>query len=343
MSLPLILAASAALENVPANAAALGINRAYATPPEVILDYPVAVRYAESTPVLEASDLLGRYNIYNFKIEVHVARGVLQESYLTAEQLIRPYQNLYAANLSIGGTCDVSGFREPACSGPVYVRYGAGTTESLAVIFYMWAKEILDDITVDLATTFADYMMGRLLKTDQTTRYAGYDDDGHYERGLVKNYTVLTLGQYAGTTAIVLAGNTENHSNACVQDNITGLMWSRTVSGAAVGPANNGLLPWTTAAGHGVFPYIAAANAAGLAGYADWRVPNEEELQSIKNMEQPNGLPNAVAFPVWPLGSVWTSTTRPSLITHAMNVQFTEGRLFRDLKTATYLCALVRG
>lgn len=148
MSLPAILTASAALEN--ANKVALGINHAFDEPPEVLLDFPVAVRFAESTPQMEASDLLGRYNLFHFKIEVHLARGELLESYANALALIRAYQNLYAANLSIGSTCDVSGFREPACSGPVWLRYGPGKVESIGVVFYMWAKEILDDITVAL-------------------------------------------------------------------------------------------------------------------------------------------------------------------------------------------------
>ncbi len=148
MSLPTILTASAALEN--ANLVALGINHAFDTPPETLTDLPVSVRFAEGTARMEASDLMGRYNIWHFKIEVHLARGVLPESYATALNVIEAYQNLYAANLSISGTCDVCGFREPACDGPVLLRYGTETVETIGVVFYMWAKEILDDITVAL-------------------------------------------------------------------------------------------------------------------------------------------------------------------------------------------------
>lgn len=42
---------------------------------------------------------------------------------------------------------------------------------------------------------------GRLLKTRQLTCYA-VGDDGDYEAGLPASYTVLTTGQFAGTTAI---------------------------------------------------------------------------------------------------------------------------------------------
>ena len=153
MSLPAILTASAALEN--ANKVALGINYAFDTPPEALVDLPVALRFAMPGGQLHGSRLLGRYNIYNFKIEVHLARGVLMESYATALAVIQAYQDLYTANLSISGTCNVSGFGDPELvatpyEGPVRLRYGTETQESIGVVFYMWAKEIVQDITVNL-------------------------------------------------------------------------------------------------------------------------------------------------------------------------------------------------
>ena len=148
MSLPAILTASAALEN--ANLAALGINHAFDTPPEVLTDFPVSVRFAERAEQLHGSRSMGRYNLYHFKIEVHWPRGILHEGVQQCFGTIEAYQNLYTANLSISGTCDVSGFREPACEGPVRLKYGSNTPETIGIIFYMWAKEILDDITVDM-------------------------------------------------------------------------------------------------------------------------------------------------------------------------------------------------
>jgi len=151
MTLPAILTASAALEN--ANLAALGIKHAYDEPPEAldVHNLPVAVRYSEGAPQMSASRFLGRYNIWHFKIEVHFPRGVLQESYAMALACIEPYQTLYAANLSISGSCDVSGFREPACSEPMYLRFKEGHPVTVGIIFYLWAKEMLDDITVSLS------------------------------------------------------------------------------------------------------------------------------------------------------------------------------------------------
>ena len=148
MSLPIILTASAALEND--NKTALGIEYAYDAPPETLTTLPVSVRFGEQAWQLHGSRFLGRYNLWHFKIEVHLARGELMDSMPNALAVIEAYQTLYTANLSISSTCDVSGFREPACEGPVRLRYGPEIPVTIGVIFYMWAKEILDDITVDL-------------------------------------------------------------------------------------------------------------------------------------------------------------------------------------------------
>src|SRR3990167_10979170 len=95
--------------------------------------------------------------------------------------------------------------------------------------------------------TYSKNKRGLLLKTGQTTSYGSGDgvDDGGLEKGLSKSYSVLTAGQYAGTTDITINSKTDEHSNNCVVDLNTRLMWSRYVS-ASVGPASDGLLPWTT-------------------------------------------------------------------------------------------------
>lgn len=187
-------------------------------------------------------------------------------------------------------------------------------------------------------------LRGRMLVTGQTTQYGGYDDDGFYEMGITKRYVVYTLGAYAGVTVITLNAKNENHSNNCVLDVNTGLMWSRTVSGPNVGPANNGLLPWTTnGAGEGIFTYVAAANAAALAGYADWRVSNVFESWSLPNAEVPSGTPDAVAFPGWPTTRIWLSTTAANVIGNAECLECSHPRILPAVKVNTYYCALVRG
>lgn len=87
-----------------------------------------------------------------------------------------------------------------------------------------------------------------LLKTGQETSYhAG--DDGDLELGLDHDYEILTTGQYAGTTNIVINGKTHALSNNCIKDHnvlINGkkLMWARYVPNNDIGPAADGKLFW---------------------------------------------------------------------------------------------------
>ena len=187
-------------------------------------------------------------------------------------------------------------------------------------------------------------VLGGLLKSGQTTQYGGYEDDGYFEKGLSKQYTVLTAGQYALTTGITLNAKTDAHSNNCVYDQRTKLTWSR-YHVATVGPASDGQLPWTTNAnGEGIFSFVAAANVAKLAGYSDWRIPNERELPSLLNMEATAAVPDEVAFPGWVYSNdTWSSTTSPSVITAAITQRFFTGLKIAQTKTLTFYVALVRG
>lgn len=186
-----------------------------------------------------------------------------------------------------------------------------------------------------------------LLKTGQTTSYGSGTgvDDGALKKGVARSYTVLTSGQYAGTTNIVVNGKTCVKSNACVQDNNTGLMWTQSPS-ASVGPASDGKLPWTTtgagATAEGIFPYAAAANAAQLAGYSDWRIPNVFEQMSLEDYEAPTSYPDGTAFPS-PAATAWTSTTQTNVTTNAFMQNLANGQTSPSAKTGTNQVYLVRG
>jgi len=182
----------------------------------------------------------------------------------------------------------------------------------------------------------------KLLKTGQTTQYGGYPDDGFYQMGAAKEYTIHTLLQYAGTTNIVLNAKTDVHSNNCVYDKRTKLMWSRYVANT-VGPGNDGKLPWTTNVnGEGIYTFVAAANVAKLAGYSNWRIPNNIELSSLKNSEEPTSIPDATAFPGWAADYYWSSNTLRAASTNGIEVGFLYGTIGYDVKTQKYFTLLVR-
>jgi len=101
-------------------------------------------------------------------------------------------------------------------------------------------------------------------------------------------------------------------------------------------------MPWTGQL-YDIFQYCAAANTASLGGYADWRVPNDIELANLRNMEAHNVLPDSTAFPSWPSSYVWSATTRPTLTSYAMIVNFLNGYVHYNVKSTAYLAALVRG
>lgn len=146
----------------------------------------------------------------------------------------------------------------------------------------------------------------------------------------------------AGATVTIAVR--EAHSNNCVQDLATGLMWSRYTSAtyATMGAASDGKMVWTGEL-YDIFAYCAAANAASLGGHADWRVPNVYELFFLMNLEATDAKPDAVAFPGWPAGDVFTSTTRPNDVTKALIVSSVTGLCESGLKTSARLCTLVRG
>lgn len=256
-----------------------------------------------------------------------------------------------------------------------------------------------------------------LLKTGQTTQYSSELDDGYYQKGIAKSYTVLSAGAFGGTTNVDLthysgtdisftaatktitaagkmgvfkaaggetivisgageAGNNgvfttvsadantvvvvealteeaagatvvmkkrEAKSNNCVLDNNTGLMWARYVSGA-MGTAGDGLMPWT-GVDYDIFAYCAAVNAASVGGYSDWRVANLNELLSIIQhlTAAPTLVPDPTAFPSWPTGITFTSTTQWDAGAKAWSINPGALSVLGTARATACYCALCRG
>ncbi len=192
-----------------------------------------------------------------------------------------------------------------------------------------------------------------LLATGQTTDYtpAGRTskDDGGEERGISRQYEVLTTGQFSGTTTITVNSIADAHSNEVVVDKRTGLMWQRTESPASYGTGAEYLLWDATGEATGldeedIFFYVDQATAQSLSGFTDWRVPTLKEFISILNYEAANAKPDSAAWPSISGTAFWTSTTVPSTTTSAQAPSTTTGNVAPQVKTTIHNpVILVRG
>lgn len=152
-------------------------------------------------------------------------------------------------------------------------------------------------------------MASLLLKTGQTTVHET-GDDGDLQKGIAKDYTVLTTDQYSGTTDITINAKTVTLLNECVQDNNTGLMWARSPPQSDIGHVNSGTLYWKDDVnGEDIFAFAAQANAQNLGGHNDWRIPNIFELLSLVDFGASYPCIDTDAFPSFPTVVFWSSTS----------------------------------
>ena len=83
-----------------------------------------------------------------------------------------------------------------------------------------------------------------------------------------------------------------------VLDDVTHLMWQKTIDGANTSPPPR--YSWPKALGYCGF--------LRLAGYDDWRLPSAVELQSIVDYGRSKPSIDSTVFPNTPAGTFWTST-----------------------------------
>ena len=157
------------------------------------------------------------------------------------------------------------------------------------------------------STTFA--AVADLPQTGQTTCYdsagavvdcatAGIGQDGALQKGIPWPSPRFTI---TGT------------SDACVLDNLTGLMWMRTMPGSTY--------TWQDA-----LNYANGRNGANLCGFnSGWRLPNINELYSLLNEAT---WPPTTYLQTWfgtIYNEVWSSTTFLGATTHAWTLPFNSG------------------
>lgn len=109
-----------------------------------------------------------------------------------------------------------------------------------------------------------------------------------------------------------------NNNDGTITDNLTGLMWTQDAD------PTTGKVDWDSA-----LAYATSLNSGTAFGYADWRLPNKNELASLLNQ----GTSGTQAAWLISQGFVnvqtyryWTSTTEPSATSNAVTISFDNGK-----------------
>lgn len=144
----------------------------------------------------------------------------------------------------------------------------------------------------------------------------GTGQDGDTKAGVEWPIPRFSVGTGVGTT------------DACVTDNLTGLMWVRAPSATAVA--------WSTA--------LVDVDALTLCGFSDWRLPNVNELKSLVNLgaSSPAVFLNAQGFTGVQYANYWSSSSYASDVTFAWFVAMSNGTVAGDHKALSYYVWPVR-
>ena len=153
---------------------------------------------------------------------------------------------------------------------------------------------------------------------------------------------------------------------ACTRDNVTGLFWEVKVddashlrhkehgytwyntdsatNGGAAGNVGNTTSCSNTLAGENCNTqnYVTAVNAAGLCGFADWRMPTIRELESIVDFGSKPAI-DSHYIPNTPPESVWSGSPYASYTYFAWIVHFNEGHSYGSSRGYSFHIRLVRG
>ena len=179
----------------------------------------------------------------------------------------------------------------------------------------------------------------RPAKTGQTTCYDtggspitcfGSNHDGDLQKGVARSFT--------------------DNGNGTVTDNATGLMWEKLSDDGGIHDKDTAHT-WPNA----LAAKVATLNSAVFAGYADWRLPNRFELETLLNLEVVNpstysdfnagcvGGCTVLTCSCTSSDGYWSSTSYKDSPSSAWGVSFLTGDPFSFYKTASYPVRAVRG
>ena len=153
---------------------------------------------------------------------------------------------------------------------------------------------------------------------------------------------------------------------SCVQDSVTGLFWEVKTDDGGLhdrdwtytwyhsDPATNGGAPGkdaggscggTVADGCDTEKLVAAVNVEGLCGFADWRLPEREELRGLVDYSIPPPGPtiDLAFFPNTRSWYYWSASPYADDADGAWGVDFNDGSDSANFRSHDYLVRLVRG
>lgn len=142
----------------------------------------------------------------------------------------------------------------------------------------------------------------------------------------MKILTGLLLGMlwFAG---VAWGGDFTVNPNGTVIDNVAGLMWQQEDDDIARN--------WEQA--------LIYCEDFALDNFADWRLPNMKELESLTDKSTFNPAIDPIAFPDVAWSNYWSATTFAGNATSAWAVSFGSGVVFPFPKTIGYYVRCVRG
>ncbi len=201
----------------------------------------------------------------------------------------------------------------------------------------------IDDHTDAVATALGGGGLSQcpadLVTTGQTACYdasgtvvacAGTGYDGELQEGLTRSYT--------------------DNGDGTITDNRTGLMWEKLSDDGSIHDWH------VTDTWPNAFALkVAVLNSASFAGYADWRVPNLVELQTLVHYGEVNPAVDAIFHTACTPGcsvtmcscthsvSYWSSTAYRNSPSNAWVVDFFDGNAFAIAKTSSSNVRAVRG